>query len=553
MSWPDAGLNGSAQTIVDLSGPDLTVTWPAAPARPQFPGGLDFRDPLDPITGPSSWRRHDVIPVRVESASADLLASSLELRIAGSSWVGQLSGCEADGGFSDAGFCRIAQVPLAATALSGLRGDWAVTAQVTDDLGNQTTSDAGRLVVSRWAWSFDGGSAVNGFSMSRAGWLVVPNTPSSNLTVIETTGSPGGSVGTRRPPVRNVALGSDTPELIFALESNGAVSVGETYELPLLSQSIWAEGRARERIQTMGPLLAGKPGQDSVAAVFQSLGGLSAEWAVVANGGVLSTGQVAMGPVLARDAGTSPFGSSLGAVAAGSVITATDGVSFFSLAGTGTRSFGDLTADPKALPLAAPFTEVSHLIGKASGVAGSGLSNGMPRSFAAQLPGPFTPWDNAAPGPIGAPVATANALYFVRDGGLSSFVCRTTPVTGSTTCATAAVNERASGLALGLNDTLYAVVSRTPANATFLQVRTASTLALQYEIPLPGVTGACLSLTPTCIGGRPVIGCVDTVGRIVFVFTDARGIDTAADWPMEGHDPAKTFNTATALIQYSCP
>jgi len=63
-------------------------------------------------------------------------------------------------------------VPLAATALSGLRGDWAVTAQVTDDLGNQTTSDAGRLVVSRWAWSFDGGSAVNGFSMSRAGWLV---------------------------------------------------------------------------------------------------------------------------------------------------------------------------------------------------------------------------------------------------------------------------------------------------------------------------------------------------------------------------------------------
>ncbi|MDP1922213.1 MAG: hypothetical protein Q8L14_38600 [Myxococcales bacterium] len=55
------------------------------------------------------------------------------------------------------------------------------------------------------------------------------------------------------------------------------------------------------------------------------------------------------------------------------------------------------------------------------------------------------------------------------------------------------------------------------------------------------------------VAGDPVIGCVDTVGRIVFVSTDARGIDTTADWPMEGHDPAKTFNTATDLTRYACP
>jgi hypothetical protein len=132
-------------------------------------------------------------------------------------------------------------------------------------------------------------------------------------------------------------------------------------------------------------------------------------------------------------------------------------------------------------------------------------------------------------------------------------VCRTAQPAGSFVCAQANPKDQTSGIALGAGDTLYTVVTRAPANDTLLQVRTGATLALRYEIPLPGVTGACLSLTPTCIDGNPVIGCVDTVGRIVFVSTDARGIDTTADWPMEGHDPAKTFNSATDLTRYACP
>jgi hypothetical protein len=553
VSWADGGPSGTAQTVVDLSGPRLVVTWPTAPVRVAVAGGLDFRDPLDAPSGPFSWRRHDVVPVRLESSSADVQASTIDLTVANVRWSGQLAGCGPDGGVTDGGFCRIANVALVESPVQGLRGTIPVAAFVQDDLGNSTTVDAGVLSVSRWLFSYDGGSANNGFSVSRAGWLVIPNTALSQISVVASNGSPIGSVVTRQPPVRNAAIGQQTPEFLYSLEVNSAGrSAGAAYDLAQLTDTVWAADETRRRVQRSGPILVSRSGTDSVAAAFELAGGVAASWAVFSSAGIQSSGLSAVGPSLAADAGASPFGLGVGVVGVAGVLTVTDGRSFFSLAGPTMRSFGQLAPDTKAQQTPSNITPINHLIGMTTEVAGTTLSSGVPSLFTADFTRmTFTPWDVPAPGAMSEPIAGGASMYFVRDAGVSSFVCRIQRAAGSTTCVQA--QGWTSGIALGAGDTLYAVVARPPMNASFLQVRTASTLALRYEIPLTGVTGACLSLTPTCIGGNPVIGCVDTVGRIVFVSTDARGIDTSADWPMEGHDPAKTFNSATDLTQYSCP
>lgn len=144
-------------------------------------------------------------------------------------------------------------------------------------------------------------------------------------------------------------------------------------------------------------------------------------------------------------------------------------------------------------------------------------------------------------------------MYFRRNFGSFSVVCRTGRAAGSFTCSPPSFQEHFSGIALGADGVLFTVVTRAPANTSFVQVRTATTLAVVDEIELPGtVTGGCTALTPTCIGGVPVVGCVDTAGRLVFVATDTRGVDPSADWPMEGHDPRRTLNSATALSSFSC-
>jgi len=142
-------------------------------------------------------------------------------------------------------------------------------------------------------------------------------------------------------------------------------------------------------------------------------------------------------------------------------------------------------------------------------------------------------------------------MYFLRQFGAWSTVCMTGLMTNSTSCVPATGVDRMHSLALGKSNNLYVSVVRS--GASFIQVRSSLSLALMNEIPLPAVTGACLSLTPTCIAGSPVLGCVDTTGKIVFVSTDARGVDTAADWPMEGHDPGRTNNSTTDLTPYACP
>lgn len=412
-----------------------------------------------------------------------------------------------------------------------------VRASASDDLTNETDVDAGSLAVSRWAFSFDGGSSVNGFSVaSRA--LVIPKTGSSVVLSLRLNGGPPYSVSTLYPPVRNAVIAANT---VYVLEydANSLASQGEAFDLALTNARIWASDAVRSGIQTAGPILAIRGSSDSVASAFK----LGVVWSVFDNGSRIDFGTSANAPSSTSD----PFS----AVGRGFKVAATDGTSLFTFSGSSSSSFAGLEVS-QTLALPTPFASVTHLVGVTSGVVGLGIGMGLNRSFAA-TPAAFTPWAAQAAETFGPPVAGSGTLYFSRQYGSFSVVCRTAEAAGSFVCAQANLQDQTSGVALGAGDTLYTVVTRAPSNTTLLQVRVASTLALRYEIPLPGVTGACLSLTPTCVDGNPVIGCVDTVGRLVFVSTDARGIDTTADWPMEGHDPAKTFNTATDLTPYACP
>jgi hypothetical protein len=189
-------------------------------------------------------------------------------------------------------------------------------------------------------------------------------------------------------------------------------------------------------------------------------------------------------------------------------------------------------------------------------VVGVGNTTGGGRTFfQASFPTSFNQaLANAPNDALFGILASGSTVYFVATSQ-TNFVgrlCRGSISSTSLTCTSDPTESISNAAALGEGDTIYAIASRPPSTQALLQVRTASTLALRWEAPL-GVSMPCLNLTPTCINGVPMVGCIDLTGRVVFVATDARGIDVNADWPMLGHDPGTTWNASTPLDSFACP
>lgn len=316
------------------------------------------------------------------SSSADLVESSVKVAFSGSGpFVGPYVGCTPDGGSTDGGFCRIAHLPVRLGTLESLRGSLFVRASAADDLANGTNIDAGSLAVSRWAFSFDGGSGVNGFSLgSRT--LVIPNTVASALLTVGLSGGPPTSAVTSYPPIRNVAVGSRPPETAYVLgfSSGNLASVGETFDTASLTgRSFWAFEAIRTGVQSTSPILASNGTSESVATAFKS----GAAWAVYdTRARLVDSGMSANAP----SSTNGPFS----AVGRGFKLAATDGTSLFTFSGSSVSSFAGLEAT-QILALPVPFTSVTHLIGVTGGVAGSGAGMGLSRSFSA-TPATFTPW-----------------------------------------------------------------------------------------------------------------------------------------------------------------
>lgn len=519
-----------------------------------IPGGADFRDPSDAPGGPFSYQRHAIVPVTIQSADRDV--ASVEIAAGGmrvSSTTG--SSCVADGGY-----CRVVPLPLSSSPLAGMRGTVSLEAWARDDLGNERQVDAGQLTISRWAFSFDGGSIDNRFSMSTTGDLVIAKASQSQIIVLRPDGTTAATWNTTFAPVGSAAVGM-TPgqsngRMVYVLESDQAGnSRGEAFFLDqpaIPSPAIWAPSAVRAKLTTWGPVLRTDPmaGNEEVVAIFRDSSDKPiAAWAAL----VRASGSSTSGTRISPDT-YSAGGNDLFVVASGGQLTATDGNALFGFSGLSMTNFVDL--QERGNPRTQSNPGITSLIGLNSGdVVGLTRVAGTSAFFRANFPATIMP----------STASTSDRMLtdVVFGGGTTYFVpfvlpprgrlCRSDLNSSSFTCTTDSTENVVGGLALGASGTLYDVAERLPSGPTVLQVRTASSLALQTELPLPAGLATWTTLTPTCINGEPVIGATLSSGLIVFLSTDARGIDTSADWPMRGHDPSATWNTSTPLTGFACP
>ncbi len=552
------------QVLVDTQGPTLIASWPPPLARTVTQGGADFRDPTEVTGGPALWRRHDTVSVTVQSPSSDVNAAGVEVALAGARVLASTgTNCSSDGGF-----CRVVPMPLSAPALNGLRGSFSVEAFGADTLGNTSAIDAGTVAVSRWAFSFDGGSPTNGFSLATTGELVVPHSGRRALTVLRGNGSLFASWPTQYASLIYAAVGQ-VPErtagrFIYVMERGASdISFGEAFPFdrgPAVAGLVatWAPETTRNSLSSLGPILRVDPlnGNEEVATLFRDPNSKpAAVWAAL----VRSLGSIQFGTRVATPASAVIGPTIFSAVATGGVITATDGTSLFGFAGSGGGSGSLSFLEERGVPFIqtpGSFLSVASLIAlPSSEVFGVGARSGGFRGlFRATFPGSFVQsaaqWSEF----IGSAVSRNDVVYVTVDpNGPAGRVCRVTWNQATPSCTSDPTESISSQLALGEGDTLYDIAVRPPSQQALLQVRSATTLALRWESPLPGTSNQCLGLTPTCINGTPVVGCVDLQGRIIFLATDARGIDSAAEWPMLGHDPGTTWNQTTPLSPFTCP
>ncbi|MBL8918266.1 MAG: hypothetical protein JNJ54_05360 [Myxococcaceae bacterium] len=550
----------TVQVMVDTQGPVLSATWaPAAPRTVSF-GGADFRDPTEVAGGSALFRRHDNLAVTVQSPSADLAPATVEVVVGGS----RVSASTGSACGSDGGFCRTVSVSLSTPPLPGLRGSMAVQALGADLLGNPTTLDAGTVTVSRWGFQYDGGSPLNGFSVSSAGELIIPHAGHSQIYVLRADGTRLISWGTRYPSAIYVAVGQVSERtlgrFIYAFERGAAdATYGEAFRLDsmIASPVQWTNDATRASSSALGPVLRVDPtnGEEEVAMLYRAPNGKpAAVWAAL----VRASGAAQFGTRVATPSSLNIGATIQSVVATGGVITATDGASLFSFGGS--QPINLLFLEERGVPfLQTPgsFIAVQNLIGLPSNeVMGVGRAASLAYGFfSATFPSTFTPSFAQFSELVSSPLSKGGVVYLVATD-TSTYVgrlCRTTLLASVHTCTVDPGESIQNAIALGEGDTLYDIALRPPSQQALLQVRSASTLQLRWESPLPGTVGQCLGLTPTCINGVPVVGCVDLQGRIIFLQTDARGIDTTAEWPMLGHDPGTTWNQTTPLTPFACP
>ena len=540
----------TAQVLVDTLPPTFTATWTPPTIRGAITGGLDFRDPSEIAGGPALFRRHDAPTITVQAPAADVNPASVVLSVGTSSVQAQTgTNCSLDGGF-----CRALSFDLSQPALPALRGDLIVGVAGADVRGNTSATDAGTLTVSRWYSAFDGGSQFNFFSLAETGELVVPNSGTSRVTVLNSLGAPRANFVAQGQPLGAVAVGQvriSGTRYLYTLELvAGGQTVGEAMPLDRPADPIVGWTGASVRTGLYGaPIIRTDPNNsaEEVASIYvigDSFGG----WKSAADWRSLVTGQV--GTRIANF--FQGLQNSITSVAGiGGRFIATDGVKLFGFRGSSSNfTFLEEIGTPFTLTPGS-YTQVNQLAATSSTeVGGIGLATGASGLFSSVFPTAFTPSvATTADFPNYSLHKQGTAWFPVRTVATNvDRICSATLTSTAFTCLSD-VNGVVYRFALGANDTLYLLVARGASRV--LQVRTASTLALQWETVLPV---ACeLSLVPTCLQGRPVIGCLDGQARILFLETDGRGIDTAAEWPMLGHDPGMTFNQSTPLGGYACP
>lgn len=222
--WRDAGLSATASTIVDLTAPSFSVSWPAPPVRlVDVDGGLDQRDPADADAGTTSWRRDETALIRISSAASDIDPSTVRLRVAGY----DVPLADAGVCVSTGGYCRVASAELWRPTWRTYRGTMPVEISAADDVGNAAMTDGGQLRVTRWRWRIDlpdlqGANRASIVGIDHAG------------TIYAVTSDPdGGSLNAYAPTgelvYRRATVGRPFPPVIGAVAGPNGVHHGGSW------------------------------------------------------------------------------------------------------------------------------------------------------------------------------------------------------------------------------------------------------------------------------------------------------------------------------------
>jgi hypothetical protein len=541
--WPDGGPEATTTSEVDLDGPALRLTVTRS-VREFIDGGADFRDPLDAPTGPRSYRRHQRVPIRVESSAVDLDAGSLRVLVGSQSFTGPWTECPTDAGVLDGGFCVVGELSLAPLPLRGLREDVGLRVSADDTLGNRSALDGGVITVSRWRYAIrSAASADGGFSLSPTGKVLI-STPALNQLTVFDVGRVISQIPTDLSPPPLVGIGQSTFEqAYFVSRASSGESIAEAASLDGQWQVTIGPLESRLNLPEQALVIASRSGFDSVAYAFRNSNRqVVVPWAEFGPTSVNMTG-LASRPAEV-DAG-------LSIVASSNVILVTDSFNVWGFQGSTGRSF--LQTQPFGTDQATGAAAASSFVGRSGGSAFLlAQAAGAWSVYLNGYPTRFTAWGVASTDALSNAVVGSRFVYFKRSAGSLSWVCRTEVASQSYVCASPVVGEQVDSIAVAEGPTLLVTVRR--GGSSFLQFRDGSSLSLQIEVPLPGVVGPTRYLTPTCIAGEPTAAFMAADGTLYFIATDARGVDATAEWPMDGHDPSRTFNSVTDyLVPHSCP
>lgn len=564
ISIPDSGLADGPLTFSVLTS-DFALTWAPPPPRVATPGLL----PHDPSQDAGTFFRRDETATLVVTNSAP--ATNVSVTVLGVSSDGgtpplPLTAAPSCASCSDAGFCACYPLDLSRPVLEAFRGhfSFSVSGTVNGSIVTNTSQThparVPSLPVTRWKWAwvngppaFDGGVAtITNPALDRRGALYFgfsefsTSFPSAGVKVLSHQGAVQLATQTLAVPTSDFVISSidGGPETaVVATQGSGFVSLSPDGGLsticdPSAGQGLLVTG-AIGLLQTPPPVPLELPFGVATSSSSQLR-------RLVVAGPIGSCATGALTP--ANASSKSPFfasGQSVTFASAESgnvrLATATPFNVMFGGAAPLPPSLGALT------DLFPPGLQGSQIaVGtSAGGVWWAGLS-------------PASSMTGSASG--SGVMATGNTLWYptLGSGGLTLQSVTVDDSAGITAgpgypiaaggMATIALGQGGAVLAATSNGVLTVVqdgriVWTTPADAR-LGGLFSSRLMLDCSrdgtnAPLPGRPGVAYLL------GAPQ--------QVQAIITDSRGLDVTQPWPMNGHDPRGTYNSATPLAPFACP
>lgn len=554
VDYPAAGITDAVTIVVDRTAPTAEVRIAAPPTR-ENDGGFNATDSQGP-----SYRRDERVTVIIDSPDPDPARFQLEVNQPDGGIAQRFSNVssECPSAFPT-GVCRQQTVDLWRHAMPAYRSSVSFVARVEDDVANAAAFDGGSIAVTRHRWYLRLPGTVTSFALTRRGDLVLhQQTQVSSWTsggqprwavpLTETSSFESGlMVGASSVyfseqvlssnQYRFSALGIDVPDAstVFTPAETSGLSAGPSVlvtrggnELPFFA------GRGE----------AGGLRQDILYGWNPSDGGVaSARWTAPLGSGTnqrLIFTDDRLVRVLVRN----------------NDVTGSWRNEYSLATPDGFPPTAHQTFEESAVSSMLPLRENDLVLAITDGGASALVSS------TGRFPTASLPLRRAGV------IAGAGMVYANDEAPLpgGQTLCRLPLDGGAPVCANLKSFGGSLTTFLGGDRTLYVSTLDDVATLTGFRVRAIDAAALtpQWETPLI-VNGSfarprALDCTREDGGVRPggpgVLYTTTSVSTSTFVeaiVVDSPGIDSAAPWPMETHDPRNTSNLTTPLSEFACP